>query len=247
MAKNSLQDILGKLGLTEYESKTLNTLFMLKEAKAPEISQESQVPKTRVYDVLDSLVGKKLIVEIKGRPKRYRLVEPKETLKKLLETRRGEINLLEQEIETIAEETLIGREAGFEEEKVLKVKEKDDFLKILSQEILDAKNNIFAFSDLTEGHAIISKALKTAKDKNVSVQILHSSPVIELEKYKEHELESKNFPHKMNAFIIDNKKLVLALSDLNKEKPEYYFTIWHHKPLANVLQNHFQECWKKAK
>ena len=68
--------LLEKLGLTEYEAKTLGTLFNLREAEAPQISRTAQVPKTRVYDVLEKLIQRRLIIEIKGRPKLYRAVEP---------------------------------------------------------------------------------------------------------------------------------------------------------------------------
>ena len=68
--KTNIHELLKQLGLTEYESKTLNTLFQLKEEKAPEISRDAQVPKTRVYDVLDGLVKKGLVIEIQGRPKK---------------------------------------------------------------------------------------------------------------------------------------------------------------------------------
>ena len=68
-------ELLQRLGLTEYESKTLTSLIRLGEAKAPDISREAQVPKTRVYDVLDKLMERDLIIEIQGRPKKYRVRE----------------------------------------------------------------------------------------------------------------------------------------------------------------------------
>ncbi|MEI7961272.1 MAG: helix-turn-helix domain-containing protein, partial [archaeon] len=75
---------LEKLGLTEYEAKTLSTLFSLKEAEAPHISRTAQVPKTRVYDVLEKLIQRNLIIEIKGRPKLYRAVEAQKAIDILL-------------------------------------------------------------------------------------------------------------------------------------------------------------------
>lgn len=247
MLKGNLLDILNKLGLTEYESKTLDTLFRLKEAKAPVISQNAQVPKTRVYDVLDSLIEKKLIVEIQGRPKKYRLIEPKKTLKQVAENKRKEIEKLEEEIEQIAEEHLLGKEKEVEEEKVMKVKNYDDFIKILSQELLEAKEHVNGFSDLNKGHSSIRDALKQLGDSNVSVRILHSSESDETRKYSEHSIDSKHLEHAMNAFVVDGKKLILALNDLKQEKPEYYFTIWHHPNLVKVMNNHFSECWEQAK
>jgi len=53
MQEYDVNVFLERLGLTEYEAKTLSALFRLKEAEAPEVSRSAQVPKTRVYDVLD--------------------------------------------------------------------------------------------------------------------------------------------------------------------------------------------------
>ena len=75
MNGSATYNLLEKLGLTEYEAKTLNTLFTLRESQAPTISRTAQVPKTRVYDVLEKLIAKDLIIEIKGRPKLYRAID----------------------------------------------------------------------------------------------------------------------------------------------------------------------------
>ena len=84
MASGETHNLLEKLGLTEYEAKTLETLFKLKEAEAPTISRIAQVPKTRVYDVLEKLIQKNLIMEISGRPKLYRAIEPQKAIESLL-------------------------------------------------------------------------------------------------------------------------------------------------------------------
>jgi sugar-specific transcriptional regulator TrmB len=66
MNNKSVNEMLLQLGLTEYESKTLSTLFKMGESEAPAISRLAQVPKTRVYDVLDKLVEKNLVIEIRA-------------------------------------------------------------------------------------------------------------------------------------------------------------------------------------
>ena len=56
----SLLNILKELDLTEYEAKALITLFKFSEADAPTISRNSEIPKTRIYDVLGKLKEKAL-------------------------------------------------------------------------------------------------------------------------------------------------------------------------------------------
>ena len=46
----------------------------------------------------------------------------------------------------------------------------------------------------------------------------------------------------------DNKKIIMALSNFDKEKPEYHFAIWNNnKPMMNTLQHYFDKCWSSAK
>ena len=60
--------------------------------------------------------------------------------------------------------------------------------------------------------------------------------------------ELKQFEHGLNAFVIDDKKVVLALSDFKREKPEYHFTIWHdNRPMANALKHYFDKIWAHGK
>ena len=88
MSNSDTFELLEKLGLTEYEAKTLSTLFKLKEAQAPNISRTAQVPKTRVYDVLEKLIAKDLLIEIKGRPKLYRAIDPQKAIDLLINSKK---------------------------------------------------------------------------------------------------------------------------------------------------------------
>src|SRR3989338_3239226 len=80
MNEVEVNSLLEQLGLTEYEAKTLTALFRLRESEAPEVSRVAQVPKTRVYDVLDRLTKRKLVIEFYGRPKKYRVVNEQTAL-----------------------------------------------------------------------------------------------------------------------------------------------------------------------
>lgn len=245
MNNSEAYSLLEKLGLTEYEAKTLGTLFILKEAEAPNISRTAQVPKTRVYDVLEKLMSKKLIIEIKGRPKLYRAIEPQKSIDLLIAARKEQLNELEKEAAEI-KEILAVNGNGKEEsgEKVMKVKDKIDFERILGQELLKATKTIQGLTEITDGHDIIHDALRRAKDKNVSIQLLNSFPSKKLKDC----CEVRQFNHGLNTFVIDNKRVVLAISDFKKQKPEYHFTILNeHMPIVNALTHYFDAHWAKAK
>ncbi|MDD4250712.1 MAG: helix-turn-helix domain-containing protein [Candidatus ainarchaeum sp.] len=244
MNNSNTHYLLEKLGLTEYEAKTLSTLFKLKEAQAPTISRAAQVPKTRVYDVLEKLISKGLLIEIKGRPKIYRAIEPEKTIDILIKTKKTQLNSLESEVDKFKQELVLPFEGEEKGEKIMKVKEKQDFERILGQELAKAKHNIQGLTEITDNQTIIQDALKSATEHNVKVKLLNSNPS---EKLKDI-IEVKQLNHGLNAFIIDDKKVILAISDFKKDKPDYHFTILNdNAPMANALTYYFNTHWDKAK
>ncbi len=244
MDNKELNALLEKIGLTEYESKTLGTLFKMGEAEAPAISRIAQVPKTRVYDVLDKLVEKNLVIEIRGRPKRYRGIEAKKAFDLILQKRKDELQDLEKRVAGV--ESFIANAGGKEEqgERVMKVKDKYDFERILAQEIAKAKTSIVGFSELTDKEPVVKEAIEAAGQKKVGIKLINTFQNQWLQKAA----DTKQLEHGLNAYIVDNKRVVLALSDFKQDKPEYYFTIFNeHKPMVNALQHYFDKCWQQAK
>lgn len=237
--------LLEKLGLTEYEAKTLSTLFKLHESEAPTISRTAQVPKTRVYDVLEKLIKRDLIIEIKGRPKLYRAVDPEKAIDSLIISKKNQINDLEKEA-TQMKESILSNTENIEEmgERVMKVKDKQDFERILGQELLKANKTIFGLTEITDNHMILQDAFSKIKSKDVEVKLLNA---FDSKKLKNN-AEVRQLNHGLNAFIIDNKKVVMAISDFKKTKNDYHFTIFNdHAPMADALKHYFEKNWKTAK
>jgi len=240
MENKEIGILLEKLGLTEYESKTLGTLFKMGEAEAPSISRLAQVPKTRVYDVLDKLVEKNLVIEISGRPKRYRGIEAKKALELLLEKKSTEVKELTEKVANIGE-TGFGKADEEPGETVMKVKDKRDFERILAQEITKAKNTLLGFSELSEKELVLRDAIEKAKQNKVKIRLINAFQNSWLKK----NAETRQADHGLNAFIIDERKVVMALSDFKQDKAEYHFTIFQNKkPIVNALQHYFNKCWK---
>lgn len=242
-----LSAFLGTIGLTEYEAKTLSTLFRLKEAESPLVASESQVPKTRVYDVLDGLVEKGLVVEIASRPKKYRAMKANEVFDKLLAEKQGELEKWTDDAKVIAKEIESTHSENSNEEKVLKVKSRTDFYKILAQEVDTAQTSIIGLSRLDAHHHVLHDSLARAAQRNVSVKLAGEHPQAFKEKMAANgkNIQLKDAQHGMHAYVIDGKKVVMLLSDLKQDKPEYHFTIWpDNKAMAETLENTFIQHWK---
>jgi len=251
MADSDLIKLLEQLSLTEYEAKTIVALHKLSESEAPEISRTAQVPKTRVYDVLDRLTKKNLVIEIHGRPKRYRSMDADSVLGELLQGKRAELKELEQQADSIKRSLTQTKSLrkGFGE-NVMKVKEKTDFMRILSQEIDEAKNNITAFTNVGKEHTLLKDSIKNAVGRKIDIKMMGkaNAEAAKLNKeYAKEPVELRGYDHRLHAYIIDDKKVILGLTDFEQERPEYHFTIWEdNSTMASALQTYFNTCWGKA-
>lgn len=250
MQEYEVNSFLEKLGLTEYEAKTLSALFSLREAEAPEISRLAQVPKTRVYDVLDRLTKKNLIIEIHGRPKRYMSIEPEKVFASLIEGKRKELHDLEKRATELKDSITVTSGDG-RHERVMKVKDRGDFMKILGQEIDTAKESVHAITPIGKEHGMLREPMKNAMARNVEIRLI--SKINEggdkvAKEFTQAGASMKGFEHGINVYIIDGKKVVLALSDFAQDKPEYHFTIWpDNRPMAGALKKYFDHAWEMGR
>lgn len=246
MRKENVIALFQSLGLTEYESKTLFALTSVKEVRAPELSRIAEVPKTRIYDVLDELARKNLVVKLQGRPKRYVAKEPEEVLNILLEEKKKQFSELVENVEKVKSMLKAPKPSEEAGTKIFRVKDKNDFMKMIALELQSAENSVLGFAEILPKHLQVRKAIKSLKDKNVQVRILHPK-ANELEEFLKYGVDIKAANHGLEAYIVDNKKLIISLSDLKKENEEYCFAVWNNAPLIEPLRQHFERSWNEVK
>ncbi|ESP90199.1 TrmB family transcriptional regulator [Candidatus Halobonum tyrrellensis] len=83
-------ELLQQLGLKEYEARCLVTLVGVADATAKQVSDESDVPRTRVYDAMRVLESRGLVEVQHAKPQRFRSVpvgEAVETLRRWYDAR----------------------------------------------------------------------------------------------------------------------------------------------------------------
>ncbi|WP_457754025.1 HTH-type sugar sensing transcriptional regulator TrmBL1 [Thermococcus sp.] len=96
MKEEEIIEKLQKLGLTKYESLAYITLLKLGPSKATDITKESGIPHTRVYDVLSSLHRKGFVDIMHGTPRLYKPVNPEVVLEKIKENLIADIEELKK-------------------------------------------------------------------------------------------------------------------------------------------------------
>jgi sugar-specific transcriptional regulator TrmB len=93
------------LGLSEYEARTYRALLQAGATTAKELSNASDVPMGRIYDVLNSLEQYNLVrSQAASRPKKYVAVEPETALDRLLEDKKRELEEKAEQYEAIVDD-----------------------------------------------------------------------------------------------------------------------------------------------
>jgi sugar-specific transcriptional regulator TrmB len=85
------------LGLTGYEAGAYVALTRRERATGAEVARLAGLPRQRIYDVLDGLVGRGLATVEPGRPARYTAVAPDDAVAALLAAHRASLARLEQD------------------------------------------------------------------------------------------------------------------------------------------------------
>ncbi|HTX43308.1 MAG TPA: helix-turn-helix domain-containing protein [Methanocella sp.] len=135
-------DKLQKLGLTEYEARAYLYLLSDHMNSAAKLSKKSGVPRTKIYETLESLEAKGWIRIYSGVPLLFRAVDPRKVLEKIKKEQDGLLNVIQSELSAEA----------FEMKDKFIVLKMDIGLEGLKEEIAKAKTVHLsnATSDLVE-------------------------------------------------------------------------------------------------
>jgi sugar-specific transcriptional regulator TrmB len=261
------EDFLNKLrqyfALNLYEVKIWTALLSRGTSTAGELSEISDVPRSRAYDVLESLEKKGFIIMKLGKPINYIAVEPAEVVeraKKLVRVEAQEnVNKLEElkgsqlltELDTLHKQGI-----EFIEPSDLSgsLKGRQNVYTHMETLVKNAKENV---SLITSSNGLIRKweslkgSFKTLKKKGVTVRVAapinaeSASVIKELSNYAEvRDLKNIN----SRFCLVDGKELMFMLMDDKDVHPTYDVGVWVRTPFfASAMQDMFNMVWKDLK
>ena len=247
------EEFLSKLrrffSLNLYEVKIWTALLSRGVSTAGELSDIANVPRSRSYDVLESLEKKGFVVMKLGKPIKYIAVPPKEVVervkknvqeyakeevKKLTDLKNTEVIeelsvLHTQGVELVEPADLSGSLRGRHNlynhlEHMLKKAEKRVLISTTQQEF---KEYIGKFKPLFE----------KLKKKNIKIKILtqiknsNKKYVDEIKKFA----EVQHTSNKARFCIVDGKEIIFMVINDNEVHPTYDVGIWVNTPLAADL------------
>jgi len=108
VAKTEILDALKSIGLNLYERKIYVALLAKGVATAAEVSEIATVPRSRSYDVLESLAEKGFVIVQHSKPIKYVALKPGEALERTKGVLKKRHDEMSQRIDRLAESAILG-------------------------------------------------------------------------------------------------------------------------------------------
>jgi len=256
MEKKEILEILQRLGLSEYESKTYATLSILGPVKATELSREAEVPQSKIYEVLSNLTRKQLVEVLEGRPKEFKAVSAEIIIKSLLTER-------EQQAKTLREQALIissllkpdkPREEIMTGVWIQKGEKFFEFFDKLSEMLDRAEKYVYAITrDFSYSHRL-RDAVRGCVKRNVKLYVMglgvDESNYYKAKWYDANDIQIKVFETKVHPriVVVDGKEVSIRLDSDPLKKKFSFQSIWSEDPsLVAVFDSYMKNLWKNAK
>lgn len=259
------KEFLSKLkdfGLNSYESKLWVALLSRGVSTAGELSDISNVPRSRAYDVLESLEKKGFIVVKVGKPIKYLAVPPSEVVERVKKKVVEEANHRNRILSQLKESEVLEELNTLHTEGVKLVdptdrsgafRGRDKVHEHLLSMVKNAQKSVTLMSSkegLDRKYELLINTLKKAAKKGVDVKVAapngaNKDVVKELSKVA----AVKTLKNVKNArfCVVDNKEMLLFLTDDKKVHKSYDSAVWIEAPMfVNYFNSLFEEGFKKS-
>jgi sugar-specific transcriptional regulator TrmB len=267
LASTRVMDALKGIGLNLYERRIWVALLGRGTSTAGELSEIANVPRSRAYDVLQSLVDKGFVLVQTTKPIRYVAIPPEEALERVKKRMEEKIREMQQRIEDIKSSPVMrelkeiynkGIKLISPEEMTGAVRGKHSVAQQLDSMFRNASKriNILATPEwLSEVITNNLNALKSAKERGVEIKIATNFD----EKYADvlkvlsgvaevRFVDEKEIPLHGRFAVVDGKEMFFGLVDHRTIHSTQDLGIWSKSEYAaNVLDPLFELVWEHSK
>jgi sugar-specific transcriptional regulator TrmB len=245
-------------GLTPYESKAYMALLVHGPLSPQGLNQRTGIPRPRTYDVLNSLIGKGLLMEQPGRPTVYAAVPPALGLKRMMAEFEGRLGreleekrkLFERLSSSLSKLHRGERAALEEEEKVWVTRRDNSFIARYSEAIRNVEKEFVVATPITDPpEKEILDAVRDALLKKKSVRVVRKIkppwPREGIEAYlslAELGEQQRTLDYDGLRFgIFDAKETVLVFPPEDGAQ----LAVWIKMPqLTEIMYERFEALWK---
>ena len=267
LASSEVMDALKTIGLNLYERKLWVALLAKGVATAGELSSVASVPRSRSYDVLQTLADKGFVVVQTSKPLKYVAMSPKEALDKAKEKLREYYELNIERISRLQSSKIIneldlihkrGLELVLPEDLTGSLKGKYSVFQQTDTMFRDANKNINivttpeGLNDLFSNHL---DALKKAKERGVDIRIAATGTERCSEAIKSFNsiadvkvVDEKEVPVSGKFMVVDGKQMILSLTNAKVHSTQD-MAMWSKSEHAagEILDPMFKMIWSHSK
>ena len=248
--------------LNLYEVKIWTALLSRGVATAGELSDIANVPRSRSYDVLESLERKGFVIMKLGKPIKYLAVAPTEVLERVKKNLNEEATEKVKRLDDLRKTDVLGELNTLHNQGIELVEPSE-----LSGS-LKGRHNLYSHLELAIRNAQKSVTIMTTpqglmrkiegfkpvfeKLKKKGVKIRIAANITKEAKASVQDVlgvaEVRNTDSKARFCIVDGKELVFMIMDDQEVHPTYDVGIWVSTPFfASALEGMFNTAWKNMK
>lgn len=255
------EDFLNRLrqsfSLNLYEVKLWAAILSRGVSTAGELSDIADVPRSRTYDVLESLERKGFVVVKPEKPIKYMALPPTEVLDRVQKKIESDLKTHSARVDNLRNSDMISElmnlyEHGIEPMQVTDfsgaLKGRHNIYDQLSMLIKGAKESIELVTSedgLLRKTRTLKPLLEKAMMRGVKIRIIVPNGEIEGFSDNLELLEVKNDPSIAARFmIVDKKQVVFMLADDKKIHPSYDMGFWVNSSFfCNAMSKMFNQSW----
>ncbi len=261
------EEFLGRLrkifDLNLYEVKVWTALLSRGTSTAGELSNISDVPRSRTYDILESLEKKGFVIMKLGKPIKFVALKPNEVVERVKKNLMRDAKERTQRLETLKEDEVL-QELNTLFTKGIKFAEPSDMsgslrgrqnlynhLDMLIREAEKTITIVTTAEGLNRKFEALLPSLEKCKKRGVKIRI--AAPInnnnIKFAKEFKKVGEVRNMDNiKARFVVIDSTQLMFMLLDDEKFHPNYDIGIWINTDFfAQALEQLFELAWNEMK
>ncbi len=270
VASSKTLDALKTIGLNKYERNLWAALLSRGSSTAGELSDISNVPRSRCYDVLESLADRGFVIVQPGKPMKYVAIPPREALERAKKKIHEDARELGDKIDRLIKTDAIKELEKLHKDNIKTIKPEDlsGSLKgrhaMMQQVELMIKNARKSVKLMTTETGLIELAqnhmshIKKASEIGVKIQLAApvnkntSEAAKDLARYAQiRNIEDAEKVEKMlgRLCIVDGEEFVIGLTDDVKTHPTQDVAFWSQSDHAAsyVIEPMFELVWQNAK
>ncbi len=248
--------------LNLYEVKIWAALLSRGVSTAGELSDIANVPRSRSYDVLESLEKKGFVVMKLGKPIKYIAVPPEEVVERVKKNVRKSAEESVKRLENLKSTDVLQELKSLHEQGVELIEPSElsgslrgrhNLYNHLEMTIKQAEESVIIMTT-RQGFIRKIEALKPVFEelskRNVSIRIAaplgpeSEKAVKDISKCA----EVRSSQNKARFIVVDGKEVIFMVTDDSEVHPTYDIGIWINTPFfANALSELFDMAWKEMK